>query len=48
MTSVFGNLDTDILLNAFYEVLPTVLAVALPILGAKIGINFLFSAVKGA
>ena len=46
--TALSGLDTAVLLSGFYAVLPTILTVALPILGAKIGINFLFSAVKGA
>ena len=48
LETTISSLDTSILLDGFFAVLPVVLTVALPILGAKIAINFLFGAVKGA
>jgi hypothetical protein len=48
LASALGSVESGLIMEAFYTVLPTVLTISLPILGAKIAINFLFSAVKGA
>ena len=48
LSSALANVDASVVLNGFYEVLPTVLTIALPIIGAKVALNFLFGSVKGA
>lgn len=48
LSSALSSVDPNIILGAFYEVLPTVLTVALPIIGAKVALNFLFGSIKGA
>lgn len=48
LSSALANVDPNVVLSGFYEVLPTVLTIALPIIGAKVALNFLFGSVKGA
>lgn len=48
LSSALASVDADVVLSGFYEVLPTVLTIALPIIGAKVALNFLFGSVKGA
>lgn len=48
LSSALSAVDPNVVLSGFYEVLPTVLTIALPIIGAKVALNFLFGSVKGA
>lgn len=48
LSTALSSVDPNVVLNGFYEVLPTVLTIALPIIGAKVALNFLFGSVKGA
>lgn len=48
LSTALASVDPNIVLNGFYEVLPTVLTIAMPIIGAKVALNFLFGSVKGA
>lgn len=48
LSSALAAVDPNVVLSGFYEVLPTVLTIALPIIGAKVALNFLFGSVKGA
>lgn len=48
LSSALASVDANVVLSGFYEVLPTVLTIALPIIGAKVALNFLFGSVKGA
>lgn len=48
LSDALSQVDPNVVLNGFYEVLPTVLTIALPIIGAKVALNFLFGSVKGA
>lgn len=48
LSDALSGIDTDIILTDFYGVLPLVLTIVLPIVGAKVVLNFLFSAIKGA
>ena len=48
LSSALASVDPNVVLSGFYEVLPTVLTIALPIIGAKVALNFLFGSVKGA
>lgn len=48
LSSAMSNIDTSLVLDAFYQVLPIGLTIALPIVGAKVGLNFFFGLVKGA
>ncbi len=48
LSAALSGVDTGVILEGFYAVLPVALTVALPIIGAKVGLNFLFGSVKGA
>lgn len=48
LSSALASVDPNVVLSGFYEVLPTVLTIALHIIGAKVALNFLFGSVKGA
>lgn len=48
LSQALSGVDTSVVLSGFYEVLPIVLTIALPIIGAKVALNFLFGSVKGA
>lgn len=48
LSTALAAVDPNVVLSGFYEVLPTVLTIALPIIGAKVALNFLFGSVKGA
>lgn len=48
LSAALSAVDPNVVLSGFYEVLPTVLTIALPIIGAKVALNFLFGSVKGA
>lgn len=48
LSSAMSNIDSALVLDAFYQVLPVGLTIALPIVGAKVGLNFFFGLVKGA
>lgn len=48
LSSALSQIDSAVVLDGFYQVLPVGLAVALPIVAAKVGIGFFFSLVKGA
>lgn len=48
LSAALASVDPNVVLNGFYEVLPTVLTIAMPIIGAKVALNFLFGSVKGA
>lgn len=48
LATALSNVDPNVVLDGFYQVLPTVLTIALPIIGAKVALNFLFGCVKGA
>lgn len=48
LSSALASVDANVVLSGFYEVLPTVLTIALPIISAKVALNFLFGSVKGA
>ena len=48
LSDALAQVDPNVVLSCFYEVLPTVLTIALPIIGAKVALNFLFGSVKGA
>lgn len=48
LSAALSQVDPNVVLSGFYEVLPTVLTIALPIIGAKVALNFLFGSVKGA
>ena len=46
-TTALASVDTDVLLESFYAVVPIILTIAVPILGAKIGLGFLFGMARG-
>ncbi len=48
LQTALAGVEASVVLDGFYTVLPLVIACALPIISAKIGLNFLFHAVKGA
>lgn len=48
LSTALASVDPNVVLDGFYQVLPTVLTIALPIIGAKVALNFLFGSVKGA
>lgn len=48
LSDALASVDPNVVLSGFYDVLPTVLTIALPIIGAKVALNFLFGSVKGA
>lgn len=48
LSTALSQIDSAVVLEGFYQVLPVGLAVALPIVAAKVGIGFFFSLVKGA
>lgn len=48
LATALSQIDSAVVLDGFYQVLPVGLAVALPIVAAKVGIGFFFSLVKGA
>lgn len=48
LSTALASVDPNVVLDCFYQVLPTVLTIALPIIGAKVALNFLFGSVKGA
>lgn len=48
LSTALSQIDSAVVLDGFYQVLPVGLAVALPIVAAKVGIGFFFSLVKGA
>lgn len=48
LSAALSAVDPNVVLSGFYEVLPTVLTIALPIIGTKVALNFLFGSVKGA
>jgi len=48
LSTALSGVNAQILLDAFYAVLPTVFQVVLPITGAKVALRFIFSSFKGA
>lgn len=48
LSTALSQIDSAVVLDGFYQVLPVGLAVALPIVAAKVGLGFFFSLVKGA
>lgn len=48
LSTALSQIDSAVVLEGFYQVLPVGLSVALPIVAAKVGIGFFFSLVKGA
>ena len=48
LSTALSSVDPNVVLDGFYQVLPTALTIALPIIGAKVALNFLFVSIKGA
>ncbi len=48
LSTALSSVDPNVVLDGFYQVLPTVLTISLPIIGAKVALNFLFGSIKGA